>query len=170
MNEIVNRIAQSGLVTIDLAEYFPKPEEIRVLDIKDYLFQGLILREKEYRQALQQKDWSEFQDRYAGIICSTDAIIPLWAYMLPVHYLQPIARKIYYGNDEAVRLQAAIDRIYALPVESYRAQRVLVRGCGDEPIPPQLYIAITEKLRPYVKSLMYGEACSHIPIFKQKDI
>ncbi|MBX6381325.1 MAG: DUF2480 family protein [Thermoflavifilum aggregans] len=168
MDEIVNKIAQSGLVTIDLADYLPKPDEIRVFDIKDYLFQGLILREKAYRQSLQQTDWQAFQDRYAGITCSADAIVPLWAYMLPVNYLQPLARKVYYGDYSAVRLQVALERIASLSVTPYLDQRILIKGCGDEQIPPQLYVAITEKLRPHVKSLMYGEACSHIPIYKQK--
>ncbi|MCL6524407.1 MAG: DUF2480 family protein [Thermoflavifilum sp.] len=166
---IVNRIAQSGLITIDLGEYFPSPEEVAVFDIQDYLFQGLILREKDYRRALQEKDWQPYQNKYVGIVCSADAIIPLWAYMLPVHYLQPVARKIYYGDREAVRQQVAYERIQLIPAEQYQGQRVLVKGCGDESIPPALYIAISEKLKPYVKSLMYGEACSNIPIFKRKD-
>ncbi|MBX6380185.1 uncharacterized protein DUF2480 [Thermoflavifilum aggregans] len=168
MEEIVNRIAQSGLVTIDLADYFPSPDEIAILDIKDYLFQGLILREKDYRQALEQQDWRAFQNRYAGITCSADAIIPLWAYMLPVKHLQGVAREIYPGDFDSVRLQVALDRIRALPVENFQGQRVLVKGCGDEQIPSSLYLAITQKLLPHVKSLMYGEACSHIPIYKQK--
>lgn len=164
---IVNRVAESGIVTLNLEDYYPKGE-IAVFDLKEHLFMGLILKEKEFRAALLATDWSQFQNKNVGVTCSADAIIPVWAYMLVASYLQPVANEIVFGNIGtlvATVLQKNIDTIDAA---AFADKRVVVKGCGDIKIPDSAYLAITAKLRPYVKSIMYGEPCSTVPIYKKK--
>jgi hypothetical protein len=160
--EIVNKIAASGLITLDLEEYYPK-EEILVFDLKPHLFMELILKEKDFRAALQQLDWSVYQDKVVAVTCTADAIIPMWAYMLVGTYLQPVAKDIIFGNEQSAR-----QHIAAIPASDYADQRVVVKGCGDVPIGEYAYLEITKKLRPVAKSIMYGEPCSTVPIFKKK--
>lgn len=165
--EIVNKIAASGLITLDLEEYFPK-EEIAVFDLQPHLFMGMILKEKDFRAALQQFDWTVYQDKIVAVSCSADAIIPMWAYMLVASYLQPVARDIVFGNEQAVRQQLFLRNLAAIPVGPFTDQRVVVKGCGDVPIGESAYLEITRKLRPVAKSIMYGEPCSTVPIYKKK--
>lgn len=165
--EIVNKVAASGLITLDLEEYYPK-EEILVFDLKSHLFMELILKEKDFRAALQQHDWSLYQDKVVAVTCTADAIIPMWAYMLVATYLQPVAKDIQFGNEQTVRQQLFIKNIAAIPASEYADQRVVVKGCGDVPIGEYAYLEITKKLRPVAKSIMYGEPCSTVPIFKKK--
>jgi len=162
-----NKVAESGIVTIDLASLLPS-NEIIVFDIKPYLFMELILKEKEFRAALLTTDWTIYQDKVVGIICSADAIIPMWANMLIVSALNPFAKAVYFGNENKVREQQLLENINTLNINEYNDQRVVIKGCGDTPIGESAYIAITQKLRPVVKSIMYGEPCSTVPVYKKK--
>ncbi len=166
-DEIINKVAASGLITLDLEEYYPK-EEILVFDLKPHLFMELILKEKDFRAALQQFDWSVYEGKVAAVTCSADAIIPMWAYMLVATYLQPIAKEIIFGDEAAASKQLFLQNIMAIPAEDYVDQRVVVKGCGDVPIGEFAYMEITKKLRPVAKSIMYGEPCSTVPIYKKK--
>lgn len=162
-----NKVAESGLVTIDLASFIPS-NEIVLFDIKPFLFMELMLKEKDFRAALLTTDWSVYQDKIVGVYCSTDAIIPMWANMLIVSNLQPIAKAVYFGNDQRVREQVLFENILQLNAVDYTDQRVVIKGCGETPIGESAYIAITQKLRPVVKSIMYGEPCSTVPVYKRK--
>jgi hypothetical protein len=162
-----NKVAESGIVTIDLASLLPS-NEIIVFDIKPYLFMELILKEKEFRAALLTTDWTVYQDKVVGIICSADAIIPMWANMLIVSALNPFAKAVYFGNENKVREQQLLENINTLNINEYNDQRVVIKGCGETPIGESAYIAITQKLRPVVKSIMYGEPCSTVPVYKKK--
>lgn len=165
--EIINKVAQSGLIQIDLEEYFPK-NEIVIFDLKPHLFMELILKEKDFREELQKLDWTVYQDKIVAVTCSADAIIPVWAYMLIATYLQPVAKEIVFGDENAARKQVFIERINNIDFDQFADKRVVVKGCGDLPVGEYAYMEITKKLRPVVKSIMYGEACSSVPIFKSK--
>ncbi|MGN6531955.1 MAG: DUF2480 family protein [Ginsengibacter sp.] len=164
---IVNKVAQSGLKTLDLEEFYPK-EEVVVFDLKDHLFMELILKEKEYREALKKMDWSIYQNKNVAISCSADAIIPLWAYMLAVSYLQPYAADIIFGNKTEAFNILFLKNLAKINIKEYEDARVVVKGCGDKKIPETAYVEIAKTLRPIAKSIMYGEACSTVPIFKRK--
>ena len=162
-----NKVAESGLLTIDLASLLPS-NEIILFDIKPYLFKELILKEKEFRASLLNIDWSIYQGKIVGIVCSADAIIPMWANMLIVSSLHPYAKAVYFGDENKVREQLLQESISKINTEQYIDQRVVVKGCGETPIGESAYIAITQKLRPLVKSIMYGEPCSTVPVYKKK--
>ena len=164
---IVNKVAESGLITLDLEEYYPK-EEIVVFDLKAHLFMGLILKEKDFRAALQNIDWSQYQSKNVALTCSADAIIPMWAYMLVASYLRPFANEIIFGNKETVISTLILKNLSKINGEEFTAKRIVVKGCGDVQIPESAYIEITNRLRPYAKSIMYGEPCSTVPIYKKK--
>ena len=164
---IVNKVAESGLITLDLEEYYPK-EEIVVFDLKAHLFMGLILKEKDFRAALQNIDWSQYQSKNVALTCSADAIIPMWAYMLVASYLRPFANEIIFGNKETVISALILKNLSKINGEEFTAKRIVVKGCGDVQIPESAYIEIISKLRPYAKSIMYGEPCSTVPIYKKK--
>ncbi len=163
---IVNRVAESSLQTIDLERMMPAEEPV-LFDLKDYLFMGLIVKEKEFRASLQQTDLSVYVDKTVLVTCSTDAIIPMWAFMLVAALLQPVATEVFLGSKEEWKKQKLMQAIAALSLETYTNQRVVVKGCGDEPIPESAYMEITKRLRPVAKSIMYGEPCSTVPIYKQ---
>ena len=165
--EIINKVAQSQLVTLDLESYYPA-EEIVVFDLKPHLFMELILKEKEFRAALQNNDWSAYQNKVVAVTCTADAIIPMWAYMLVGSYLQPVAKDVIFGDEQIARQQLFIHNIDAIDTEPFVDKRIVVKGCGDIPIGEFAYLAITKKLMPVAKSLMYGEPCSTVPIFKRK--
>jgi hypothetical protein len=167
MEPIVNKVAESGILTLDLEEFYPKGE-IAVFDLKDHLFMGLILKEKDFRAALQTMDWSAYRDKYVAVTCSADAIIPIWAYMLIASYLQPVAKDVVVGDEKTLINTLFVKNIAAFKGEDFLDQRVVVKGCGDIQIPETAYLEITSKLRPYAKSIMYGEPCSTVPIFKKK--
>jgi hypothetical protein len=167
MEQIVNKVADSGIVTLDLEQFYPKGE-IAVFDMKDHLFMGLILKEKDFRATLQNLEWEQYRDKNVAVTCSADAIIPVWAYMLVASYLQPVAREMVFG-DEKVLVETIISRNMAgIKAEEYSDKRVVIKGCGEMAIPDAAYMEITAKLRPYAKSIMYGEPCSTVPIFKKK--
>ena len=167
MEVIVNKVAESALTTIDLEEFYPKGETA-VFDLKDHLFMGLILKEKDFRAALQSLDWEQYRDKYVGITCSADAIIPMWANMLVASNLEPVAKAVVYGDEKKVLSTLLIKNLETIKGEDYTDKRVVVKGCGDISIPEEAYVEITAKLRPYAKSIMYGEPCSTVPIFKKR--
>lgn len=164
---IVNRITESFLTSIDLEDFFPK-EEILLLDLKQFLFRELILKEKDFREALKNLDWQVYKNRLVAVTCSTDAIVPRWAFMLVAVYLQPVAKDIFYGSVSSFKNELLLGNIKSLPVEHFIDKRIVVKGCGDLGIGEAAYLEITKKLRPIVKSIMYGEPCSTVPIFKKK--
>jgi len=163
----INKVADSGLITLDLASFLPE-NEIVLFDIKDYLFMELILKEKDFRAALLALDLSIYQNKIVGIYCSIDAIIPMWANMLIAAALEPFAKSIHFGNENKVREQLLLAQIANINPADYLEQRIVVKGCGETPIGESAYIAITQKLRPVVKSIMYGEPCSTVPVYKKK--
>ena len=162
----VNKVAESGIITLNLEDYFPK-DEVQVFDMKDHLFMGLILKEKDFREALKTLDTSVFQNKIAALTCTADAIIPMWAYMLAASLLQPVAKEIIFGTAEEAKEKILLRNIEALSPEEYTDARIVIKGCGELPIGEAAYIAITNKLRPVVKSIMYGEPCSTVPVFKK---
>ncbi|SRR5579871_312864 len=165
--EILNKVASSSLISIDLEEYYPKGE-IVLFDLKPLLFMELILKEKEFRAALQQIDWSKYQDKIVVLTCSADAIIPVWAYMLVTSYLQPIATDIIVGDEKSAASQIVLKRINELNPDDYLDKRIVIKGCGDLQIDSSAYAEITKILVPVVKSIMYGEPCSTVPVYKKK--
>jgi hypothetical protein len=165
--QIINRVATSALEELNLEEYFPK-EHIVVFDLKPFLFMELILKEKDFRDALQKTDWTAFQGKVVAVTCSVDAVIPMWAYMLVGSYLQPVAADVIFGDAEAALKALFLKKISSIDVSRFLDKRVVVKGCGNLPVGEYAYLEITKRLRPVVKSIMYGEACSTVPIFKKK--
>jgi hypothetical protein len=167
--EITNKVSQSALLTLDLETFFPQ-ENIRIFDLKPFLFMELILKEKDFRAALITIDWSAYKDEIVGIYCSADAVIPVWAYMLVTSYLQPYAKEVIMGDEAAVLRQLIIHRIQTVDPEEYKDKRVVVKGCGEKPVGDFAYLEITKLLRPVAKSIMYGEPCSTVPVFKAQSV
>jgi len=165
--EIVNKVANSALITIDLTDYAPK-ETIAILDVKDFLFEGIILKEKAFRNTLKEFDFSVYTDKIVALYCSSDAIVPMWAFMLLTSYLNNSASKIHFGTKEEVFQKIFSDNIDAIDATEFENKKVIVKGCGQVPLTETLYIAITKKLQNTVSSLMFGEACSAVPVFKKK--
>lgn len=164
---IINKVAESALITINLEDYLPK-QEVAVFDLKDYLFKGLILKEKDFRLALQETDWSSYQNQTVLITCSADAIIPMWAHMLVASYLQPHATAVFFGTHESFTNEQLLKNIEVIQPAAFQDKRIVIKGCGTQPIPEAAYVAITTKLLPVAKSIMYGEPCSTVPIYKKK--
>ena len=162
---VVNKVAESGIITINLEDSYPK-DPIVVFDLKPYLFRELILREKDFRDALKKEDWSRFKDKIVLIQNPAEAIIPMWAHMLVASYLQPYAKDIDYGDESDYIKRTFLRNISDIAAEQYRSKRVVIKGCGDLELPESAYILITKKIKPLVKSLMFGEACSTVPIYK----
>jgi hypothetical protein len=165
---IINKVAQSGLVTLDPAQFYAPGERV-VYDIKDNLFHGLMLREKDFREFVKTHDWAQYQDKNVAVTCTADAIVPAWAYMLLANRLAPYARQVVFGDAEVLETVLFVKEVAALDVEQYRDQRVVIKGCGDLPVPVSAYVELTQKLTPVAKSLMFGEPCSTVPIYKRKD-
>ncbi|GAA4889765.1 DUF2480 family protein [Flaviramulus aquimarinus] len=166
-NEIINRVANSKLVTIDLEDYYPKGQRV-LFDIKDWLFEGFVLREKDFRTQVTEFDWSQYQDGYVALTCSSDAIIPGWAYMLLSIQLEPYARKVVIGSLENLETSIYQDIINDFDVSAYKDKPIIIKGCSNKPVPQNAYIMLSNKLKPIAKSIMYGEACSSVPLFKNK--
>lgn len=165
--EIVNRVAQSKLVTFDLEELYPSGER-RVLDIKDWLHEGFILREKEFRMHVEEHDWSVYQDTYVSLQCSTDAIVPGWAYMLVASRLNPYTKKVVVGSLEDLETALYQTLLDQLDVSPFVDKPVIIKGCSHKPVPENAYIMAIAKIQQVAKSVLYGEACSSVPIFKKK--
>lgn len=165
---IVNKVAQSSLETIDLEKFFPEGESI-VFDLKAYLFMELILKEKDYRESLKKTDWSVYEKKNVCITCSADAIIPLWAYMLAVSYLQPAAKNVIVGNESFMHEVLFLRNLEKINIKDFEGKRVVVKGCGEKEIPASVYAEITRLLLPVVQSIMYGEPCSTVPVYKKRN-
>ena len=164
---IVNKVSESVLITINLEDYYLK-EDVVVFDIKNYLFMGLILKEKDFREALKNLDLQPFENKNIAVTCSADAVIPIWAYMLLASYLQPVAKEIIFGNEEELKNQLLLKNIETLPLNELTDKRIVIKGCGELPIGEAAYLKATKILRPVAKSIMYGEPCSTVPIYKKK--
>lgn len=164
---LVNRVAESGIITLNLEDYFPN-KEIIAFDIQKFLFRGLILREKDFRQALAELSWAEYTDKMVAVFCSAEAIIPLWAYQLIAVYLEPIAAKVVCGSIETLLTVHYHETLAKINLAEFSEKRIVVKGCGEKPVPAAAYLEIARLLRPVAKSLMYGEACSAVPLYKKK--
>jgi hypothetical protein len=165
---IINKVAQSGLVTLDPAQFYAPGERV-VYDITDNLFHGLMLREKDFREFVKTHDWAQYEGKNIAVTCTADAIVPAWAYMLLANRLAPYAREVVFGDAEVLETVLFVKEISRLDVEQYRDQRLVIKGCGDTLIPVSAYVELTKKLTPVAKSLMFGEPCSTVPIYKRKD-
>lgn len=168
MNEpIINKVAESGLITVDPETWYPKGESA-IFDMKDHLFMGLILKEKDFREVLKKLDWEQYRDKNLALYCSADAIIPVWAYMLVATYLQPVAKEIVMGNQEEMLKTIFLKNISTIRSDEFTGKRVVIKGCGETPIGDFAYMELTKLLTPVAQSIMYGEPCSTVPIFKKK--
>ncbi|CAM3709466.1 hypothetical protein FSS13T_12570 [Flavobacterium saliperosum S13] len=167
MDEIVNRVANSVLQVFDLEDYFPK-EKIVELDISQWLFGGFILKETEFRDHLKQHDWSHYKDVYVALFCSEEAILPAWAYALVSVYLEPFALKVVNGTKKDVLLSVYQQTLETLDYSSFQDKPIILKGCSNKPVPQEVYVLATQKLVPFAKSIMFGEACSAVPLYKKK--
>lgn len=168
MEELKNKVAESGLITIDLEKFYPDKSPV-AFDIKDFLFMEMLLKEKDFREALDHHDWQQYTEKTVAVFCSTDAIIPLWAHMLIASKLTPFAQRIISGNVDSAFREDFIQNIReGLRSQKFDDKRVVIKGCGDKPIPDYAYVEASNILLPVVKSLMYGEPCSTVPVFKKK--
>jgi len=165
--EIVNRVANSKLVTLDLEDFFPEGERI-LLDISDWLFEGYILKEKEFRASVKQHQWDQYQNQYVAITCSTDAIIPSWAYLLISTALTPFAKKFVVGNLDLLENIIFQEVISNISLEPFQGVPVIIKGCSNKKIPESAYAIMCQRLLPVVSSLMFGEACSSVPLYKKR--
>ncbi|UWX60343.1 DUF2480 family protein [Chryseobacterium oranimense] len=163
--EIRNKVAESGLVNFDLSTLVPKGVR-KGIDLKDFLFQEMILKEKDFREKVEVINTEEYKDAYIYIYNSVDTIVPLWAYFVLTAKLTDVAKKIVFGNREDLEVILMHNAIQTYDFEDMRGKRVLVKGCSDKEIPENAYIELVEQLKPMVKSLMFGEACSNVPIVK----
>jgi hypothetical protein len=166
-DSIVNKVAESGLITLDLENYFPKGD-VAVFDMKDYLFMGMILKEKDFRESLKNLDWSVFQNKYVAITCTADAVIPVWAYMLVASNLTGIAKDFVLGDEKELHRTLFLKNLSSINVNDFADKRMVIKGCGETPIGDFAYAEITKLLRPVAKSIMYGEPCSTVPVYKKK--
>jgi len=165
-DKIINRVANSKLVTIDLEDYYPDGKRM-LLDIKDWLLEGLVLREKDFREQASEHNWEQYKNSFVALYCSTDAIVPAWAYMLLSTYLEPYAIKTVIGDLNTLETSIYQDIISELDVSEFQDKPLIVKGCSNKPIPDNAYIQLTTKLKPIAKSIMYGEACSSVPLYKK---
>ncbi|WP_462251335.1 DUF2480 family protein [Ferruginibacter sp.] len=163
---MINKVAESGIITLNLEDYYPQGEVV-LFDLKDYLFMGLILKEKDFREALKNLDLTPYQDKNIAITCTADAVIPMWANMLVASYLQPVAKNVVFGNEDFLQQTLFLKNLYKINTADYTDKRVVVKGCGELPVSESAYVEITNLLRPVVKSIMYGEPCSTVPIYKK---
>lgn len=165
---IVNKVASSSLVTFNLELYYDQGERV-VYDIKENLFHGLMLREKDFREFIKTHDWASYSGKNVAVICSADAIVPTWAYMLLANKLKPFANEVVFGGLDTLEAVLFSKALAKVDLSVYQDARVVVKGCADIDVPVSAYVEITSLLTPVVKSIMYGEPCSTVPIFKRKD-
>ena len=166
MDEIVNKVANSVLEVFDLEDYYPSGIRTQ-LDISQWLLDGFLLKEKDFREALKNHDWSQFQNHFVAIHCSSDAIIPAWASILVTVYLSPFAKKVVVGNLTDLETALYQEILSTLDYSKYQDKPVILKGCSKKPVPESAYIMAIQKLQPFVKSIMYGEACSAVPLYKK---
>lgn len=165
--EIINRVASSALEVFDLEEHYPEGERV-VLDISGWLWEGFVLKEKEFRETLKNHDWQQYEGKYIALYCSTDAIVPAWAYMLITVYLQPYAKKTAQGSINDLNVLVYQELLDKLDYSSYLNKPVIIKGCSRKPVPQEAYVLAAQKLMPFAKSIMFGEACSSVPLYKRK--
>jgi hypothetical protein len=165
--EIINRVANSQLMTIDLEDLYPEGDRV-FFDIKDWLYQGLILREKDFRQQVKDHNWSAYQNSFVAIGCSIEVIIPAWAFMLISLNLEPYAKHVVVGDLNALEISIYQTLIRDFNVEPFKDKPVIIKGCSNKPVPENAYVMLSNKLKPLVRSIMYGEACSSVPLYKRK--
>jgi len=165
--EIVNKVASSALQVFDLEDYYPEGERV-ALDISGWLLEGFVLREKDFRETLKNYDWSQYTGKFVALQCSTDAIVPAWAYMLVTTYLHPVAKKVIQGSVEQLNVLIYQEILDSLDYELYTGKPVIIKGCSRKPVPQEAYTLATQKLLPFARSIMFGEACSSVPLFKKK--
>ena len=166
-DEIVNRVANSKLLTIDLEDYYPEGERL-ALDISLWLYEGFVLREKEFRAFVKNFDWSRYENVYLSVNCSSDAIVPAWAYMLISLEAGKYAKKVVFGDPSDLESLIYSEIINSLNIEEFRDKPIIIKGCANKPIPENAYLLLAQKLQPVAKSIMYGEACSSVPLFKKR--
>lgn len=167
INPIINKVASSDLITLDLEEFYPSGETV-VFDLKDFLFKGLVLKEKDFREALKIFNWEQYRNKNVAITCSVDAIVPIWAFMLVAVNLDGIANYYRFGTEIELLTDIFFQNLNKMNVEDYRNKKLLVKGCSDKEVPASVYVEVGRLLLPIVKSLMYGEACSNVPLMKRK--
>lgn len=166
MAEIINKVAKSGLISIDIKDYYPRLK-ITSINLKEQLFQGFVLKEKDFRDWCKALDWSQYEDNHVALHCSADAIIPVWAYMLVTQHIEGLAKSISYGSPAEVEKSLVSEHFRNLDVSEFTDQRVIIKGCSEIGAPETAFLEFTAKLKPVVKSLMFGEACSSVPIYKK---
>ncbi len=164
---IKNKVAESGIITLNPEDFLPKEEPL-VFDLKDHLFMGMILKEKDFRDALKKTDWEQYRDKNVSLVCSADAIIPVWAWMLAASYLQPVAKEILMGDTKQLKRHIILKNIASLNTSEYAGKRIVIKGCGEVPVDDFVYMELTKKLLPAAQSIMYGEPCSTVPVYKKK--
>ncbi|MDI9310091.1 MAG: DUF2480 family protein [Limnohabitans sp.] len=167
MEEILNKVASSSLVVFDLEDYYQEGTRTQI-DISQWLLEGFLLREKDFREALKNHDWSQYQNHFVAVDCSTDAILPTWASILVASHLQQYAKKIILGNISEIDLHLYIEKILQVDFTVYANKPVILKGCSKKPVPKEAYIMAITQLQKVAKSVMFGEACSAVPIFKKK--
>lgn len=169
MEIIVNKVSQSGILTFNLEEYYDKNPRV-IFDIKDCLFMGLILKEKDFRDFIKTHDWTSYQSKNVSIICSADAIVPTWAYMLIASKLNGLANFYIFGD--LIQLESALFQkaLASVNIEDYRDKKIVIKGCGHLPVPTFAYVEITRLFLPVASSIMYGEPCSTVPVYKKKSL
>lgn len=165
--EIINRISNSALQVFDMEDYYPEGDRISI-DISGWLWEGFVLKEKDFRESLKNHDWQQYAGKYIALYCSTDAIVPAWAYMLITVHLQQFAKKVIQGSIEELNVMIYQDILNNLDYSQYQDKPVIIKGCAKKPVPQEAYALATQKLMPYAKSIMFGEACSSVPLYKRK--
>lgn len=167
MEEIINRVANSKLITISLEDYYPEGTRV-VFDIKDWLFQEIVLKEKDFRESAKNHDWSQYKNQFVALTCSTEAIVPVWAYMLITSHLNPFAKKVIVGSIAELNSIVYAETLQQTDFSEFKDCAIIIKGCSNKPVPENAYLLLTQKLQKQAKSLFYGEACSSVPIFKKK--
>lgn len=168
-NTIVNRVAKSSLITLNLEDYYSQGERV-VYDIKDNLYEGIALKEKEFRKFVKENDWTIYKNKNVALTCSVDAVIPTWAYMLLTVHISPYANRVVWGDLEILEQALFQDALSKIDLNEFKNAKVIVKGCGSVPIPPSAYVEITRLLMPVTNSIMFGEACSAVPLFKKSQL
>lgn len=165
--EIINKVANSSLITFNLEDYYKKGER-KAFDISPFLLEGIVVREKEFRKTVKEFDWSQFENSYVALHCSTDAIVPSWAFMLVSLSIVPFAKQVVHGSLEDLERELFVEALSKVAYEDYKNERVIIKGCSQYPVPEFAYTIVAQRLLPFAKSLMFGEACSIVPLYKEK--
>lgn len=166
MDEIINRVANSALEVFDLEDYYPVGTRTQI-DLAQWLLEGFLLKEKDFREALKNHDWAQYNNHFVAIHCSTDAIVPAWATILVTTYLTPFAKKVVLGTIADLNTALYQEILPTLDYKVYQDKPVIIKGCSKKPVPESAYIMAVQKLQPFAKSIMYGEACSAVPLYKK---